>query len=97
MSYNGQMASYCLYFLLNDGCIDYVGSTKRLVRRLWEHKHEGKIFNGHIALHLDKISKEQAQALEVLFIQTYKPKQNKKTGSNPMPLERALEELELVV
>jgi hypothetical protein len=75
----------------------YVGSTCKLVRRVAEHKREGKQFDTHLAL---SCSEEHAQALETIFIHWLNPKLNGliRGGKNngkyshcrlPMSIERA--------
>ena len=70
----------CVYFLVKDGMIVYIGQTKHLLKRINQHqdKHE-KQFDGFKWIFTDTI--ENAIIIEGKLIASLGPKYNKTNGS----------------
>jgi len=63
-----------VYFLLNESKVVYIGCTKRLDRRIKEHKSSGKKFTSHRAI--ECVDLETAENYERRWIKRFKPEYN---------------------
>ena len=67
----------CVYFLIKDMEIVYVGQALYINSRLAEHRRDGKDFDSYYVI---ECSKKNVDMLESFYIHTFRPKLNGKAA-----------------
>ncbi len=71
---------YCVYHLINDGSVIYVGSSRQVSTRLYSHKIGDMAFDSVKVYVCDSIA--EMYSLEARFIVKFNPKNNKSLPSS---------------